>query len=91
MHTIQRRPQTNRTGRKIEEVAMLVRADRFQSVDDLSAPAGTSHGTCHKILSDDLNMSLGTQHSVPRVLTQDHVTIVILEAVVIVSSSETFR
>jgi hypothetical protein len=35
------------------------------------AAAGISHGTCHKILSDDLNMSCVTQHSVPRVLTQD--------------------
>jgi hypothetical protein len=26
---------------------------------------------CHKIMFDDLNMSHVTQHSVPRVLTQD--------------------
>jgi hypothetical protein len=36
-----------------------------------AAAAGISHGTCHKILSDNLNMSRVTQHSVPRVLTQD--------------------
>jgi hypothetical protein len=36
-------------------------------VDEIAvAAAGISHGTCHKILSDDLNMS-----HVPRVLTQD--------------------
>jgi hypothetical protein len=39
-------------------------------VDEITA-AGISHGTCHKILSGDLNMSLVAQHSVPRVLRQD--------------------
>jgi hypothetical protein len=38
-------------------------------VDEIAA--GISHGTCHRILSDDLNMSRVTQSSVPRVLTQD--------------------
>jgi hypothetical protein len=37
----------------------------------VAAAAGISHGTCHKILSDDLNMSRVTQHSVQRILTQD--------------------
>jgi hypothetical protein len=41
-------------------------------VDEITAAAaGISHGTCHEILSDDLNMSHVTQHSVPCVLTQD--------------------
>jgi hypothetical protein len=40
-------------------------------VDEIAAAAGISHGTCHKILSDDLNMSRVTRHSVPCVLTQD--------------------
>jgi hypothetical protein len=35
------------------------------------AAAGISHGSCHKILSDDLNMSPVTQHNVPCVLMQD--------------------
>ena len=51
------RPQTIQSERKIEEVAMLVRANSFQLIDDLAAAVGISHGTCHKILSDDLNMS----------------------------------
>ena len=39
------RSQTVRTERKIEEVALLVRANRSQSVDDLPAALGVSHGT----------------------------------------------
>jgi hypothetical protein len=38
-------------------------------VDELAA-AAISHGTCHRILSDDLNTSHATQHSVPPILTQ---------------------
>ena len=60
-----------RTERKIEEVAMLVHANRSQSVDDFAAAVGVSHGTGYKILTDDLNMSRVTEHSVPRILTKD--------------------
>jgi hypothetical protein len=65
------RPRTVRTELQIQEVATLVCANRSQTVDEITAAAGISHGTCHKILSDDLNMSRVTQHSVPRALTQD--------------------
>jgi hypothetical protein len=48
-------------------------------VDEVAATARISHGTCHKILSDDLNLSRVTEHSVPHILTQDqhddHMTI----------------
>jgi hypothetical protein len=66
-------PRMVRTELKIQEVATLVRAIRSQTVDEIAAAAGAgiSHCTCHKILSDDLNMSHVTQHSVPRLLTQD--------------------
>jgi hypothetical protein len=56
---------------KVQEVATLVRANHFQTVDEIAAAAGISHGTCHKIISDDLNMSRVTQHRVSRILTQD--------------------
>jgi hypothetical protein len=57
---------------KIQAVATLVHANSSQTVDEIAAAAvGINHGNCHKILSDDLNMSHVTQHSVPRVLTQD--------------------
>jgi hypothetical protein len=70
-HTSQTR--TVRTVLKIQKVVTLVHANCSQTVDEIAAStaAGISHGTCHKILSDDLNMSRVTQHSVLRVLTQD--------------------
>jgi hypothetical protein len=79
-HTSQ--PRTVRTKLKIQEAATLVCANCSQMVDEIAAAAaaaaaeaeaGISHGTCHKILSDELNMSCVTQHSVgsvARVLTQ---------------------
>jgi hypothetical protein len=48
---------------------MLVHANRLPN--DREVPAGISNGTCNRILSDDLNVSHVTQHSVPHVLTQD--------------------
>jgi hypothetical protein len=63
-------PRTVRTELKIQEVAMLVHANHSQTVAGITT-AGISHGTCHKIMSDDLNMSHVTQHSLPRVLTHD--------------------
>jgi hypothetical protein len=67
-HTV--RPRMVRTELKIQEVATLVCASHSQMVDEITA-AGISHDTCHNILSDDLNMSRVTQHSVQCVLTQD--------------------
>jgi hypothetical protein len=54
-----------------QEVAMLVYANRSQMVDEIAVAAGISHGTCHKILSEDLNMSRVTQHSVSHILMQE--------------------
>ena len=62
---------TDRTERKIEEVATVVRANCSQSIEDIAAEVVVSHGTCHKILTDDLKMSRVTQQRVPRILTQD--------------------
>jgi hypothetical protein len=59
-HTSQ--PRTVRTELEIQEVASLVRANHTKMVDEITAPAaGISRDTCHKILSDDLNMSRVTQ------------------------------
>jgi hypothetical protein len=65
------RPGTVKTELKIEEVTTLVCANHSQTVDEIAAATGISHGTCHKILSDNLNVSGVTQHSVSRLLTQD--------------------
>ena len=69
MHTGWR--QTVRTECKVEEHAKLVHANGSQLVDNLAAAVGVSHGTRYKILTDDLNMSHVTQHSVPHILMQD--------------------
>jgi hypothetical protein len=62
--------KTVRTELEIQEVTTMVHANRSQTVDEIAAAAvGISQGTCHKILSDDLNMSCVTQHSAPSVLT----------------------
>jgi hypothetical protein len=55
MHTVW--PRTVRTELEIQEVATSVHANRSQMVDEVTAIAmGIGHGTCHKILSDNLNM-----------------------------------
>jgi hypothetical protein len=64
-----------RTELKIQEVATLVHANHSPMVDEIAASGRISHGTCQKILTDDLNTSRVTQHSVPYILTQDHVMI----------------
>jgi hypothetical protein len=46
---------------------MLVCANHSQMADEITQAAGISH----KILSDDLNMSCVSQHSVPHVWRQD--------------------
>ena len=71
MDVLTGRHQTVRIERKIKEVAMLVRANRSQSVDDLAAAVRVSRGTCYKIVTDDLNMSRVIQHRVPRILSKD--------------------
>jgi hypothetical protein len=55
-----------------KKLTTLVHANHSQTVDKIAAAAAMiSHGSCHKILFDDLNLSHITQHSVPHVLTQD--------------------
>jgi hypothetical protein len=63
-------PKAVRTECKIEDVATLVRDNRFQSVDDIAKAVGINHGTRHKVLTHDLNISRVSDHCVPRVLTQ---------------------
>jgi hypothetical protein len=58
------RPQTVQTECKIQKVAMVC-ANCSQLANDLAAAIGVSHGTCYKILTDDLNISSVTQHTVP--------------------------
>jgi transposase len=64
-------PKAVTTESKIEEVATLVRSKHSQSVYDIAAAVRISHGTRHKILTDNMNMSRVSEHCDPRVLTQD--------------------
>ena len=50
---------------------MLLHGNCSQSVGNYAAPVGVSHGTCYKILTDDLNKSRVAQHNIPCILTQD--------------------
>jgi hypothetical protein len=68
-HTSQ--PRTVRNELRIQEVAMFVHANHYQNVEEVAGAAGISHGTCHKILTYDQNMSEVTWHSVLFFLTQD--------------------
>jgi hypothetical protein len=63
----QERSELNSRSKKLQHWL----TNRSQMVDELAAAAGISHDTCPKILSDDLNMSRVTEHSVPRVLTRE--------------------
>ena len=52
-------------------VAISARANRSQSVDDLAATVGISYGKHYKMLTDDLNLSRVTHHSVSSILNPD--------------------
>jgi hypothetical protein len=55
---------------KIQEAGTFVHANHSQTVNE---PAGAAAAAaCHRILSDDLNVSCVTQYSVVRVLTHEH-------------------
>jgi hypothetical protein len=60
------RPRTVRPELKTKEFATLVPINRSETVHEVAPAAGINRGTCHRILSDDLNMSRVTQ----RVLTR---------------------
>jgi hypothetical protein len=62
-------PRMVRSEFKIQENEMLMLDSHFQVA--VAAAVGMSHDTCHRILSDNLNMSCVTQHRVLHVQTQN--------------------
>jgi hypothetical protein len=62
-HTSQ--PRKIRTELKIHEITVFVHANCYQMVDEVAVAAGIRHGTCHRILPDNLNISCVIQHSIP--------------------------
>jgi hypothetical protein len=59
-----------RTELRIQEIATLMHTSSSRTADEVAA-AGISHGTCHEILSDYLQMYHVTQLGGSHILTQD--------------------
>ena len=56
----------------IERVRQIIRENRRRTIDEVSMLVGISHGTCHKILTEDLKMRHVASKFVPRLLSVDH-------------------
>jgi len=50
------RPVSSSTPKMIESVRQIICEDRRRTIDEFSMLVGISHGTCHKILTEDLKM-----------------------------------
>ena len=55
----------------IERVRHIIREDRRRTIDEVSMLVGISHGTCHKILTEDLKMRYVASKFMPRLLSVD--------------------
>ena len=55
----------------IERVRQIIREDRRHTIDVISMLVGISHGTYHKILTEDFKMRRVTPKFVPRLLSVD--------------------
>ena len=56
------RPVSSSTPEMIETVHKIIHEDRRRTIDEVSMLVGISHGTCHKILTEDLEMRHAEQH-----------------------------
>jgi len=64
-------PSTATPPSKLEQVRAAVNQDRRRTTHDLCAEVGTGHGSCQRILTEQLNMHQIAVKFVPRVLTHD--------------------
>ena len=55
----------------IERVRQIICEDRHCTIDEVSMLVGISHGTCHKILTEDLKMRRVASEFMPRLLSVD--------------------
>jgi len=55
----------------IESVHQIIHEDRCRTIDEVSMLVGISHGTCHKILTEDLKMRHVASKFMPRLLSFD--------------------
>jgi len=65
------RPSTFRTEEMFEKLRQLIQCDRRMTIMELEQEVGTSHGSIHVILSEDLKMRRVSAKFVPRQLTTD--------------------
>ena len=59
------RPVSSSTPEMIERLRQIIREDRRRTIDKVSMLVGISHRTCHKILTEDLEMRRVHQNSCP--------------------------
>ena len=59
------RPVSSSTAKMIEKARQIIREDRRRSIDEVSMLVGHSHGTYHKILTEDLKMRRVASSSCP--------------------------
>ena len=64
-------PVSSSTPEMIETVRQIIREDHRRTIDEVSMLVGISHGTCHKILTEDLKMQCVASRFVPRLLSVD--------------------
>jgi len=65
------RPMSSSTPEMTERERHIIREDRRRTIDEVSMLVGISHGTCHKILTEDLKMRRVASKFVPRLLSVD--------------------
>jgi len=65
------RPVSSSTPEMIERVRQIICEDHHRTIDEVSMLVGISHGTCHKILTEDLKMQRVASKFAPRLLSVD--------------------
>ena len=65
------RPVSSSTPEMIDRVRQIIRQDLRRTVDEVSMLVGISHGTCHRILTEDLKMRSVASKFVPTLLSVD--------------------
>ena len=71
MMTRSGRSVSSSTPEMIERVRQIIREDRRRTIHEVSMLVGIIHGTCHKIITEDLKMRRVAANSVPRILSVD--------------------
>ena len=63
------RPVSSSTPEMIQRVHQIIREDRRRTIDEVSMLVGIIHGTCYKILTEDLKKRRASSKFVPRLLS----------------------